>query len=475
MKQRTTVRWAALVSVLALASCVGSSDSPEQGSAAIRYCPETTYPDFRGDPRNAAGYIRYCWPGEANCFCDRDNDCYRLSGYVPCLPPGTVVDASADTGIDATQDAASDAGIDAAQDAAQDAADAGNVCPGPTITGSNGQPYDPVTLGLRQCFPGEAHCFCDVWNDCYAQTGYVACTRTDAGVYNPGTCTDAGVPTSDAGTLAADPIAYSGTFSNAPGYHYASLTVAGLAREVWYYVPFRTCTRPALILAFHGATGNGTEVMQQMDAQYVAERAGAVVVAPSARFMSAAQGDFSRPDGNAIYWETYPNHDPNTNPDLMLTRAILKEAQRALNSDPDRTYVAGYSNGGFMAINVAVALHDRVAAWATTNSGMVPCMYRLDCAFTGTALTCGGLAGQAGYCNCTGPDKPTPLPATFRRPAFVSAAVEDTTVSVYYACTLDQRLSALAVPHTVDLFHGVHYPRENFLSDAWTFMSRYAR
>ena len=51
MKQRTTVRWAALLSVLALASCVGSSDSPEQGSAEVRYCPEPTYPDFRGDPR----------------------------------------------------------------------------------------------------------------------------------------------------------------------------------------------------------------------------------------------------------------------------------------------------------------------------------------------------------------------------------------------------------------------------------------
>ncbi|MBK8695910.1 MAG: hypothetical protein IPN17_27535 [Deltaproteobacteria bacterium] len=38
------------------------------------------------DPRNAAGQIRYCWPGEAKCFCDTDNDCYALEGYVACTP-----------------------------------------------------------------------------------------------------------------------------------------------------------------------------------------------------------------------------------------------------------------------------------------------------------------------------------------------------------------------------------------------------
>jgi predicted esterase len=452
-------------------------------SEGARFCPEAVFPDFRGDPRNAAGYIRYCWPGEPSCYCDRDNDCYRLSGYVPCIPVGS--DASTEGGVDTGADTSDASSMDAAMDLVEasqdgagshDVADVINVCPGPVVIGSNGQPYDPVTYGLRQCFPGERYCFCDVWNDCYARSGYVPCVRTDAGVYDAGSC-DAGSnpPSSDAGALPVDPVTYSGTLTNAPGYRYASITVAGLARDVWYYVPYRACTRPALLLAFHGATGNGNEVMQQMDAQHVAERFGAVVIAPSARFMSAAQGDFSRPSGNAIYWETWPNNDPDSNPDLLLTRALIKEAQRAFGTDPDRTYVVGYSNGGFMAINVAVTLHDRIAAWATTNSGMVPCTYRLDCGFTGTALSCAALQMQPNYCNCTGPDKPTPLPPTFRRPAYISNSVRDTVVSVYYGCTLAQRLAALSVPHVMDLWSGEHQPRDGFLIDAWQFMAQYVR
>jgi hypothetical protein len=46
--------------------------------------PEPTMPDDLGEPRNAAGDIRYCWPGEAHCLCDSDGDCYASEGYVGC-------------------------------------------------------------------------------------------------------------------------------------------------------------------------------------------------------------------------------------------------------------------------------------------------------------------------------------------------------------------------------------------------------
>lgn len=48
---------------------------------------EPVTPDAMGNPRNAEGLIRHCWPGEARCTCDRDNDCYAEAGYTPrCLP-----------------------------------------------------------------------------------------------------------------------------------------------------------------------------------------------------------------------------------------------------------------------------------------------------------------------------------------------------------------------------------------------------
>ncbi|MDB4928380.1 MAG: hypothetical protein JWM10_864 [Myxococcaceae bacterium] len=45
--------------------------------------------DRNAEPRNAAGHIRWCWPGEPRCACDRDDDCYPGPGYVPlCATPG---------------------------------------------------------------------------------------------------------------------------------------------------------------------------------------------------------------------------------------------------------------------------------------------------------------------------------------------------------------------------------------------------
>ena len=41
--------------------------------------PEPTTLDAAGEPRNAAGQVRYCWPGEALCHCDADNDCPAAS------------------------------------------------------------------------------------------------------------------------------------------------------------------------------------------------------------------------------------------------------------------------------------------------------------------------------------------------------------------------------------------------------------
>lgn len=55
--------------------------------AGCRYEPVT--PDRNGEPRNAAGNIRWCWPGEPLCTCDRDNDCYTQTGYRPLCAPAS--------------------------------------------------------------------------------------------------------------------------------------------------------------------------------------------------------------------------------------------------------------------------------------------------------------------------------------------------------------------------------------------------
>ena len=154
-------RITAVVGMLSIASACADTNDPrgtERAAQAATTCPEATTPDAHGEPRNAAGHIRYCWPGEALCHCDQDNDCYAQPGYVACTPPtdaGTAMDA-ATTG------------------------DAGTCPPEPTTLDSHGEPRNAAG-DVRYCWPGEAFCHCDQDNDCYARAGYVPCTPGDAG------------------------------------------------------------------------------------------------------------------------------------------------------------------------------------------------------------------------------------------------------------------------------------------------------
>jgi hypothetical protein len=54
----------------------------------VSTCPahETTYTSAAGNPiGTVSGHIRWCFPGEVHCYCDRDNDCYAEPGYTPCI------------------------------------------------------------------------------------------------------------------------------------------------------------------------------------------------------------------------------------------------------------------------------------------------------------------------------------------------------------------------------------------------------
>ncbi len=169
--------WSARLGAMAVALSLGCAIDSSIGTArSAAVCLETVAPDSRGQPRNAAGQIRYCWPGDALCFCDQDNDCYALDGYVPCTSP---TDAGADAGIDATIDVPRDVPTDTGIDAR---VDAGACPPEPTTTDNLGQPRNAAGY-IRYCWPGEARCFCDSDNDCYSEVGYVACARPpDAGI-----------------------------------------------------------------------------------------------------------------------------------------------------------------------------------------------------------------------------------------------------------------------------------------------------
>lgn len=353
---------------------------------------EAVVRDSAGEPRNAAGQVRHCWPGEAQCFCDRDNDCYAQAGYVPRCAPGV-----ADTGA---------------------RADAGSA----------------IDVGAPRDVP--------------------------AGVDVP----------RDTGTIPADdPVVYTGTLPTRTGRSVATIRVNGNAREVTVYVPASRGASAPLLLLFHGTNGSGAGVFDESDAQAVANANGAIVLAPSSRYRSSGDWDHRTEE---TYWETYPNGSPTANEDLVLTRALIVEARRAYGVDAGRVYALGHSNGAFFATLVASALADRIAAYATSSGGLNRCANTWSCSFQGSGSTCAALRARAGWCACSGAEKPVALRTDGRMPpGYLAHGTRDPLVSVQYTCELEARMAAVgAVTQTALRDGDGHVLPSDFVSAAWRFL-----
>ena len=193
-------RWCLLfgVIVMGVVGCA-PSDNAEYGGVGLTLaiaCPESTTLDNAGQPRNVGGHIRYCWPTEANCYCDSDDDCYARDGYVACTPRGAAA-TPADTG------SATDASTPPAPDSGT-ATNATGTCPLEARSLDRaGQPRN-AEGHIRYCWPDEARCSCDRDNDCYALDGYVACVASSGTTMT--TTRDAGgtmSTVSDSGTMAS--------------------------------------------------------------------------------------------------------------------------------------------------------------------------------------------------------------------------------------------------------------------------------
>ncbi len=531
-----------------VASCTAGETLSGSDPVEVRVCPEAIRVSARGNPVGVeSGHIRHCWPGEAFCFCDRDDDCYAEEGYTPCVPPvadaGEAPDVSAPdvsapdvsapdvsapdvsapdaSAPDVSAPDASEPDINVVDADAVDASvadviviDAGfadvgavdtgiNVCPEAVRISAAGNVVGVVSGHIRQCWPGEARCFCDRDNDCYAESGYVPCAppsvdagRVDSGVVDSGVVDSAVMDSSivdssavadsaavdasvtdiavvDGAAPAADPVVYGGAFSGATGYYTARLTVMGEGRDVWVYAPASRGASPALVVAFHGTNGDGDVVISGAGLRSLADAQGVVVVAPTARWFGGEGPDYDHPEGNGTYWETR-SANVDANADLVLTRSVIVEAQRRYGIDPRRVYVVGHSNGGFMSLLVSVALRDRVAAFAENAAGLVTCANRPSCYFQSSSNSCATMASESGWCGCSGPGLPVALPTTGRQvPGYLAHFAQDPIVSVFYTCALSSRMSALGIANETVIRPGGHDLSTGFAQAAWGFLSRY--
>lgn len=357
--------------------------------------------DAAGQPRNAAGQIRYCWPGEALCFCDADNDCYSQPGYVARCSPGV--------------------------------ADAGTRIDAPSVVDTGPSVDVPVAIDL-------------------------------------------GAPRDTGGIPGSDPIAYSGAFVAGSGRSSATITVSGQrARNAVVYAPGSRSAAPPLIVLFHGTGDRADAMFTESRAQAVADANGVVIVAPQA--LDNRPSDWDHVDSTGVWWLTYPNVDPTSNEDLLLTRALIAEARRRYNVDSSRVYAIGHSNGAFFATLVASALAERIAGYGTSSGGLIRCASRDVCTATATGTTCANLSAAPSQCRCTGIEKPVAIRTDgMMPPGYFAHATDDNIVSPYYTCALASRMTAVgATSRTVLRTGDGHSLPPEFLANAWSYLSVFHR
>src|SRR3989304_2259008 len=177
-----------------------------------------------------------------------------------------------------------------------------------------------------------------------------------------------------------DNVSYLGGFpaSTPSGLTQATLVMNGANRDLLIYRPAGGAA--SLLILFSGTGGtlasNIADDLGRDTLRNFADRETVIVAVPMPRVRSV--GDWDNHSAGTPYWETATGEDtaspastnPDTNPDLLFTRALITEAPAAYGADLSRVYVNGFSNGAFFSYFVAATLSNRIAAFAETGGGL---------------------------------------------------------------------------------------------------------
>lgn len=136
-----------------------------------------------------------------------------------------------------------------------------------------------------------------------------------------------------------------------------SLQVGNLTRLYDLHVPSTyTPEEPLpLVIAFHGAGGDGKAMEQFTGLSQLAEQEKFIVVYP---------------DAIAQHWDARRRVQPEVNNDIGFISALIDELGQQYSLDRDRIYATGFSNGGMFAHRVACELSDKITASAAVAATM---------------------------------------------------------------------------------------------------------
>jgi polyhydroxybutyrate depolymerase len=141
------------------------------------------------------------------------------------------------------------------------------------------------------------------------------------------------------------------------------LTVAGINRSYLLHVP-PACSGKGplpLLVVLHGADASGSMMMVYTRFNDIADRNNFIVVYPNS---VGPYWNDGRVDMNSVSFKA--NID-----DVKFIASLIDTIASRFQVDTGRVYVAGFSNGGMMALRLAIAIPEKLAAVCSV-SGLLP-------------------------------------------------------------------------------------------------------
>ena len=139
----------------------------------------------------------------------------------------------------------------------------------------------------------------------------------------------------------------------APSMGDRSVIVNGATRTYTLHVPIGFQPNVgALVIALHGAGDSGPMFERSTGLSAKADQAGFAIVYPDGLF---------NPRIGATDWQHFGDDFVD---DISFLRTLIDTISKAVQSNPGRTYIAGFSDGGRLAHRAGIELSDRVAAIA---------------------------------------------------------------------------------------------------------------
>ena len=157
--------------------------------------------------------------------------------------------------------------------------------------------------------------------------------------------TDGSSTASDGGSTSATDGSSTAPTTLVPGTSSINLSIAGKSRSAVLYVPKSATSTAALVIALHGDGDTDTNFLATSGLQPLADKDGFVIAAPQGITRDVTVQSMTVPQ---VDWDAY-NSVANGNIDLPLLEALRTQLQATQQIDAQKTFVFGYSQGGYMA------------------------------------------------------------------------------------------------------------------------------